>query len=190
MGKYNVAKMAFEAADGKFSEHLMKLDMEAERQKDDMERAKIAQQRADEQERWHRTQKVQTDRRLDIMQERADRLEEAGGAKSKEENRKAKVLKETRQEVASAYGISNFLEQAKEPLIYEKAMKAKSLAEDIVINYESYGLAKEPTPAKAAELAKNRTEESYKKQVAAPAKDKKEESIWQALFGGKKPENK
>lgn len=159
--------------------------MEGKKQEDDVERAKIAQQRADEAERYHRAQQASETRKLDIMQQRADQIDLTRGAESKEVSRKARVLKETRQEVAAAYGMSSFMEQAKEPLIYEKAMKTKSLAEDIVTNYDSYGLAKEPTPAKAAELAKNKVEESYKIPIA-PAADKKEKSILESLFGTKK----
>jgi len=152
---------------------------EARREKKDDARFNQAEKRLD-----------QTEQRLNLE---ADRLAETerhnreteakSGAEAKEVTRKNRSLKEARAEVDKSYGIGNFLEQAKEPLIYQKAMQAKAKVEDIIENYGSYGLSKEPTPGKAAEMAKGIIENGYKEAAAPTQKPTKEQTIWQSLFG-------
>jgi hypothetical protein len=87
-------------------------------------------------------------------------------ADTKEEKRKAKTLDTARREVERAYGYSQFLPTAQDPQLIEKVGKGKALVEDIIDNFKEYGLPKEPTPGKAAEISKRIIEKQY---AAPPA---------------------
>jgi hypothetical protein len=82
-------------------------------------------------------------------------------AETKEEKRKAKTLDTARREVERAYGYSQFLPTAQDPQLIEKVGKGKALVEDIIDNFKEYGLPKEPTPGKAAEISKRIIEKQY-----------------------------
>ena len=108
----------------------------------------------------------------------------SGSPDDKEEKRKVKAHTEGRREVERAYGFSQFLPTAQDPKLLQKVNEGKARVEDIIDNYKDYGLTKEPTPGKAAEMAKTMIDNKYNKKPAAPAvEDNKTKSIRELLFG-------
>jgi hypothetical protein len=143
----------------------------------------IAERRIEETERANLAREEAANRRLDIMEKRVD---QSSAGESKEEKRKVKALTEARKEVEKSYGYSQFLPTAQDPLLIEKVAKGKMLVEDIIDNWKDHGLSKEPTPGKAAEMAKRSIDKLYNPAPAAiPEADKKSQSIRELLFGPK-----
>ena len=82
-----------------------------------------------------------------------------------------------------AFGFSQWLPTATDPKLLRKVEMGKAIAEDIIDNYKDYGLKKEPTPGKAAQLAKEKVEEKLAVKPATPssAQAEKEMSILDLL---------
>ena len=123
------------------------------------------------------TATIRADAAKEVASARADaskeaariRAESGGKADSTEEKRKVKALDTARKEVERIYGYSQFLPTAQDPKLIEKVGKGKALVEDIMDNPEGYGLKKEPTPGKAADMAKTMIESQYNKKPVAAA---------------------